>query len=301
MIRYRSSMTTLAAFAAALLLTGCALPASPGAGPTESAGTAGRSEQADGADRSLAKELAGRTFLSTTVRGRDLVPDTRLRLTFRADGVVGANAGCNDMGGPARWRGDRLAVTEQSGTSMNCEMALMDQEDFFANLLRDGVTVALNGDELRVVTGGFVADFLDRKVADPDRPLVGTTWVLDGIVSGAGDSGSVSSVPAGMRATFEINGDTIRIWDGLNGIRAEPGESGEISVGPDRVTVRADISSTAAGCAEDAVCSVDMSLLTHDFDYSITADRLTVTGVGPTAGHGFTFRAAEGAAVKTEG
>ena len=38
----------------------------------------------------------------------------------------------------------------------------------------------------------------DREVADPDRPLEGTRWVVDGIV--AGDA--VLSIPAGVTAAL---------------------------------------------------------------------------------------------------
>ena len=63
----------------------------------------------------------------------------------------------------------------------------------------------------------------DREVADPDRPIEGTNWILDGIRTGD----AVSSVPAGVTASIRIADGQIAVNDGCN-------------VGSGTVTVAAD-------------------------------------------------------------
>jgi heat shock protein HslJ len=51
---------------------------------------------------------------------------------------------------------------------------------------------------------GAVVRRADRTVVDPDRPVVGTRWRLDALVSGPGDDGTVSSIPQGVTSTLRI-------------------------------------------------------------------------------------------------
>ena len=76
--------------------------------------------------------LDGRTFLSTRVTrdgaDRPLVAGSRIRLTFQADGTLGANAGCNSIGGAWKLEGGMLVYSVGSMTAMACEQPLMDQD-----------------------------------------------------------------------------------------------------------------------------------------------------------------------------
>jgi len=72
-------------------------------------------------------EPCGRTFLSTSVHEEGepwpLVPGTRIRLTFSAPGEhrLGTEAGCNSMGGAARFSGGRLLVDDLATIDMGCD------------------------------------------------------------------------------------------------------------------------------------------------------------------------------------
>ena len=69
----------------------------------------------------------------------------------------------------------------------------------------------------------------DREVADPDRPLEGTRWVVDGIVSGD----AVSSIPAGVAATLTITDGQLQVETGCNRGHATVRVAGAtLTVGP---------------------------------------------------------------------
>src|SRR5690606_5306551 len=103
---------------AALALAGCGTPAGVADMPPahdstahESTATVSTATTTAPAAAALPDQLAGRTFLSTAATGRDLVPGSTLTLSFE-DGNVGANAGCNHMGGTPVWDGEMLTLPE---------------------------------------------------------------------------------------------------------------------------------------------------------------------------------------------
>ncbi len=162
-----------------------------------------------GGDMGATGELQGRTFLSVAVTDngepRPLVAGSQIRVTFSADTVT-ATAGCNTLGGAAALEDGVLVVPEPlSTTEMACEPAeLMDQDRWLAELLTSRPGVTLTDESLTLRSGATVVRLADRTVVDPDRPVVGTLWRLDGLVSGAGDDGTMSSIPEGVTSTLRI-------------------------------------------------------------------------------------------------
>ena len=154
--------------------------------------------------------LEGRTFLSTGAEGRALVAGSTVRLAFE-DGQVSASAGCNSMGGPYRIEGDRLVAGQLMTTEMACDPALMEQDRWLADLL-GGSTIALDGDTLTLTGATIRLTLVDREVADPDRPLLGTRWVVEGLVS----AGAVSSVPVGVTAALTFSDGRVDVEAGCN-------------------------------------------------------------------------------------
>ena len=243
-------------FAAALLLAACT---GGGASP--------RASQAPGDGEPGA--IDGRTFLSTAIAGRALVPGSQVRLSFE-DGRIGASAGCNSMGGSYAADGGRLVVGSLVMTEMGCDPALMDQDAWLAGFL-DGALIALAGDQLTLAKDGVTLTLLDREVADPDRPLLGTRWVVDGLVSGD----AVSSVPAGVVATLVFADGQVAVEAGCNS-GGGPVEIGEatLTFGP--------IALTEMACGPDAMAveQAVTSVLAGTIDYAIEADVLTLGGAG---------------------
>jgi len=103
---------------------------------------------------SLADRLDGRTYVSTSVEGHDLVSGSVITLTFRADSL-GATAGCNTMqGGWTDGGGDEVRWTSPpASTLMACEPALMDQDTWLAGLLTEGMTVVDGEADLTLRSG----------------------------------------------------------------------------------------------------------------------------------------------------
>jgi heat shock protein HslJ len=153
-------------------------------------------------------ELNGRTYLSIAVTEngapRPLVTGTRIRLTFDQDGRrIAANAGCNHLGGQARIDAGRLVVTDLATTDMGCDRPRHDQDEWLGKLLLASPSITLTGTELVLATPTAELRLQDREVADPDRPLVGTKWVVDTLI----DKDVASSIPQGAAAHLTLAAD----------------------------------------------------------------------------------------------
>ena len=108
--------------------------------------------------------LDGLHFASTAVTesgaDRPLVGARPIRLSFDG-GRVHADPGCNALDGQYSLEGDRLTVTELTETQMACsDTRLSDQDQWFADLLIAGPTIALSRNQLIVTTGDTVITFL---------------------------------------------------------------------------------------------------------------------------------------------
>lgn len=250
-VRRPSALTRILALGAAVLLAAC------GGGA------------ASGGPGNTPLDLAGRTFVSTAAQGRALVAGTTVRIEF-GDGQLGASAGCNSMGGQYRIDGDRLITGALAMTEMACEPPLMEQDGWVAELL-GGATLALDGDTLTLANETVRLTLLDREVADPDRPLLGTRWVVDGLISGE----AVSSVPVGVTAALTFSDGRVDVEAGCNagGGTIQVGE-GTLSFGPIGLTKKA--------CEPDrmAVEQAVLNVLVGPVDYEIEAEALTLTAGG---------------------
>lgn len=143
---------------------------------------------------------AERTFLSTAVTENGvpkvLAEGTRISLSFHEDGRISANAGCNHLGGHASLNGGTLGIDGLSMTEMGCDSPLMEQDQWLAGFLTSDPTFALDGERLTLTSGTTVLELVDREVADPDRPLAGTEWIIDTIFTGDSASNIAHTTPA---------------------------------------------------------------------------------------------------------
>ena len=164
----------------------------------------------DSGDR-VAATMKGRTFLSesVTVQGqpRPLLPATQVRITFSTDGRITASAGCNLLSGTVRTEDDHLVIADLASTEMGCDPARHVQDEWLSSVLVTNPTFAIDGAQLELRSGDTVLRLLDRAVADPDRPLQATVWVLDGLIDGA----IASSIPAGASATMIFDGTQMSV------------------------------------------------------------------------------------------
>lgn len=209
--------------------------------------------------------LRGRTFLSIEVtedgRPRPLAERTRITFRFMTDGRLIAEAGCNSMSGQANLRGGRLEVSGLGMTEMGCDPPRHEQDAWLARFLGTAPSWRLDGDTLLVSSGGTELTLLDRTVAEPDLPLLGTRWTVDTIMDGT----VASSAPAGTPATLLFEPDTVQVHTGCNR------GSGRYSVSGN--TIRFDaVATTKMACEperaslENAVLAVLDGAVTFDVD-----------------------------------
>lgn len=155
-------------------------------------------------------DLTGRTFVAVAARHdgspKPLVAPSKVRLAFETGGRLAASGGCNSMGGRYRVESGQLVVDELAQTEMACDGPLMDQEVWLGELLQARPEITVDGDRLVLAAPDRILELRDHSVAEPDRPVRGTTWELDGIVRGE----TVSSVPAGTGAVVTFDDTSVR-------------------------------------------------------------------------------------------
>jgi len=219
----------------------------------------------------------GKTYLSSGIQGGTLVAGTQVRLSFK-DGQVGASGGCNSMSGPYSITAGRLTATQLMTTEMGCDAPRMAQDQWLAKLL-GGAAINVTGDTLTLTEGPLTLTLLDKEVATPDKPITGTTWVLDGITNGD----TASSVPAGVTASIKITDGQLAVDTGCNvGSGTVQVTGNTLTVGPLMLSKRPCQADSAS--VESAVTSVLTAKSVH---FTIDADALTLDA--GTAG--LTFRA----------
>ncbi len=156
--------------------------------------------------------MVGQVFVSTEVTGRVMVAGTQIQLAFPERGKLTMLAGCNHLFGDVSFDGDRLTVSEVGSTAMGCDEARHEQDNWLTAFLKAGPKYALNGDELVLTGDTEEIKFVDRKVARPDQPLLGTRWVVQSLLDGQ----AASSVPQGAQAFLQFGGDTVTGNDGCD-------------------------------------------------------------------------------------
>ncbi|MEQ4207631.1 META domain-containing protein [Actinopolymorpha sp. B17G11] len=225
-----------------------------------------------GAGSEAEDQLRGRTYLSTEVTDsgapRALVDGTRISLQFTDDGRLLANAGCNSMSGEVSLDDSRLDVGGGLATTeMGCDPARHEQDEWLAKLFDTSPEWRVDGDRLILTSGESRIVLLDRKVAQPDRPLTGTRWKLTTIIDGEVAS-SVPKLDKTPDLTFTKGGE-VRGFSGCNGFGGEATVSGStIAFGSLQGTLIA--CPGAAGEVERTVLDV----LKGDVQFTIDADQL---------------------------
>lgn len=186
--------------------------------------------------------LSGRSFVSTQVRSggqpKALVPGTRIQVAFHNDRRVTVTAGCNQLGLTMSSSGTSFADGGVSMTEMGCDKPRHAQDSWLAEFLGAAPLLTIKGDTLTVSKEDTTITLLDRRVAEPAKPLAGTTWRLSGEVTGETASSSAAAGKAYLRfAAGKVTGST-----GCNEL------TGTATVEGDRITF-AGIGLTRRACA----------------------------------------------------
>ncbi len=151
---------------------------------------------------SLRAQLTGRSFVSESVEGWQLVTGTQVSVSFDSTGV-GAQAGCNSFFGTGEIEGVTLRVSMLGSTAIGCPAPLEAQDEWLAAFVLAGPTLELNDPRLVMTMAAARMHLLDRKIAIPDQPLVGTQWLGEGFSDGMIDS----SGPGSGSVTLSLGSD----------------------------------------------------------------------------------------------
>ncbi|GAA2759242.1 META domain-containing protein [Actinopolymorpha rutila] len=232
------------------------------------------------ATTSTADEPTGHTYLSTGVTEAGtphaLAPGTRIRLEFTDDGRILADAGCSSMGGEASLGNGRVRIVGGlSGTDIGCDAARYAQDDWLTDFLSAEPSWRVSGHRL-VLTADRPREhtrlvLLDREVADPARPLLGTRWDVTTLVDG--DIASASARPTGAYLVFSEDEDEMIGSTGCNGMGGRVTHTGtRLSFEP--------VLSELKGCRGEParVEHHVLGVLDGEVTYHIEGDRLTLDG-----------------------
>ncbi|MFI9502882.1 META domain-containing protein [Nocardia sp. NPDC052566] len=135
-----------------------------------------------GAPGGVTATPAGHTYISTQVDGPPIPGGGPLTLTFTTDRVT-ANAGCNTHSGSATFDGDVLRVSGVASTLIGCPGELQGSDEWITGLLQSAPTWKLDGSTLTLRGNNVTVTLLDKKVAQPDKPLTGTNWMVTELIS----------------------------------------------------------------------------------------------------------------------
>jgi heat shock protein HslJ len=89
------------------------------------------------------------------------VPGTQAGLTFKDDGTVTGNSGCNGFGGNYKVQGDKVAFDQIVSTLMACDDPRMAQEGVVQKVLTGTASFKMEGNKL-TLTNNDIALVLEK-------------------------------------------------------------------------------------------------------------------------------------------
>lgn len=186
--------------------------------------------------------LDGRMFLLVSADGFEPVEGTTPSVSFEGD-QLSAYAGCNHLQSRYRVTDGRLALNGIGGTEIGCFGPRSGQDDWYGAFLTSRPRLELDGDELVLRGDEATLHFLDREVANPDRPLVATLWSVSAFVENGGVFGGGGPTGATIEpATLRFSADgAVEVDTGCN-----QGQ-GRYRVEGDRITL-SDLAYTEEAC-----------------------------------------------------
>jgi heat shock protein HslJ len=210
-----------------------------------------------------------------------LVPGTQISLGFPEKGKITAQAGCNSLFGDVTFEQTKLAVSGMGGTDMGCDKARHDQDQWLSTFLTEAPAWALTGDELVLTGKDAEIRLIDRHVANPDKPLLNTRWVVESMLDGE----TASSVPAEMKPAeliFLADG-TVSGYTGCNQL------TGKATQSPGKIKFEGiGTTKMACGGVTDAIERNVLAVLDGEVTVKVEADMLELKH---PSGKGLAFRA----------
>jgi heat shock protein HslJ len=215
--------------------------------------------------------LAGRVFTVVVVNdgsGPHQLQHRGLRLTFGQNGCLAADTSChNEMTAPYEVDQTRLLVGQALYTGVGCDASELEmrRHALMAAALESNPVFALDGDRLRIAGNGLTVDLLDRKVADPDRPLQGTLWTVQLFLDKDGGGTGHTALA------------TLRFESGQLGVELPGWSTGSTAAavtGPKVQIEQLRMSDIRCDVAQRKVKNALEALLSGEFMYTIDAETL---------------------------
>ncbi|MFD3508327.1 META domain-containing protein [Nocardia sp. NPDC058666] len=222
------------------------------------------------AEKEPADEAAtpmGHTYISTEVEGGSIPGGGPLTLTF-ADGRISANSGCNTSSGTVDLSDRILRTSALASTLMGCPGEGAKADGWQNTFLESAPGWRLDGGKLTLTGAGTTVYLTDKKIASPDKPLIGTTWA----------AGTMLTPDAQVRSTaLDEAAPTLLISDGgaVSGNAGCNRMTGTAAV--DGATVTFAVATTRMMCPPDVMDVEQHVLRALDGKTTATIDADTLT------------------------
>jgi heat shock protein HslJ len=191
-------------------------------------------------------------------------------ITFEVEGsTVGGRSACNQYFGEFVLENGVVRLGGLGGTEMGCDEPTMASELAYMGALAQITAARMEGDELVLLGDGVELRF-ERLEPPPTAELIGTTWLLDGLVSGDAVASTI-----GEPATLELDADGTFI--ATTGCRTLTGRYTTTQAVIEITEMRAE--GECAGGPADQDTHV-MDVLEGGFRAEVSGQSLTLTGDG---------------------
>ncbi|WZU33356.1 hypothetical protein Rruber_02850 [Rhodococcus ruber] len=229
--------------------------------------------------------LTGRAFVSTAVSGPPIPGGGPLVVEFPESGRIAATAGCNRSVGAVDLADGVLRADRLASTLMSCPPPIDGADTWLSDLFAAQPRWHLDGDVLTLDGGDVSVSLLDRTVADPDRPVVGTQWVLTELVTATAVSTSRVLEEAAPTLTVAADG-TVSGSTGCNRF------TGNAAVGDTALTF-GPLATTRAACPDPELADIEsavLAVLSGEVRYTVEGAQMRLTAADGVTGLGYTAR-----------
>jgi heat shock protein HslJ len=262
-------LKTLLALLAVLVLAAC----------SGSSATTGPSDAPPSTSPAAADPAGEWRLTAGSVDGQPLVLPADRAVTFNLEGTsVSGQSACNQYFGEVSVVGGRVTLSGLGGTEMACDEPTMTLEGAYLKGLA-AVQAATVADDALLLEGPGVELRFERLVAPPAAELLGTSWVLESLVSGDAVSSTL-----GEPATLVLGADGSLA--GSTGCRPIAGRYTLTGDGVDIEQLAPDGDCDAGTADQDAHV---IAVLGDGFTAAVDGQQLTLTAAD---GRGLVYRVA---------